>query len=186
MSLNRMTKRELAYYYVGLAIVTRIKQTERDPRYAPEFRIAMDWLNCWLPDYAKEPGAGVRRDRLNVADRRIVLKNSDFRLDHICRGQAGTLKNFGWEPGLRRRSPAGELRSPAKDSLSVNRVKRSEYATFRRAGDSGFFNTIDVERPLRIATVDGSVGGPSLPNDQKTKSAHQKRPSRLLAATRCI
>ena len=34
-------------------------------------------------------------DAINGRSRRIVLKNSDFRLDHICRGQGGTLKNFG-------------------------------------------------------------------------------------------
>ena len=43
-----MTKRELAYYYVGQAVVSRIKYTEQDPRQITEFRLLRDWLETWL------------------------------------------------------------------------------------------------------------------------------------------
>ena len=116
---------------------------------------------CWV--------TGRFQSKSYAADGRcaeIVLKNSDFRLDHICRGQGGTLKNFGWEPGMGRRSPAGELRSPAKDSLSVNRVKRSEYATFRRAADLGVFQhnpeRAAIRRRRRECVRSTHSGPPSL------------------------
>ncbi len=48
MSQKRMTKLELAYYYVGQAVVSRIKYTEQDPALITEFRLFRDWLEIWL------------------------------------------------------------------------------------------------------------------------------------------
>ncbi len=48
-----MTKRELAYYYVGQGIVTRILRTESE-RKGLEYDLLMEWLNYWLSIEQKE------------------------------------------------------------------------------------------------------------------------------------
>jgi hypothetical protein len=52
--MKRMTEKELAYYYVGQAVVMRINKTERDRLTATEFQMLLGWLNDWMPTHRKE------------------------------------------------------------------------------------------------------------------------------------
>ncbi len=48
MSLTRMTNKEKAFYYIGKAIVHRIKHSELTTDKSVEFLMVMNWLESWM------------------------------------------------------------------------------------------------------------------------------------------
>ena len=69
----------------------------------------------------------------------ILLKNSDFRLDHNCRDHAAVTRNFCWGLGLQQRSRPSDLRSLRTGSFKFKGAQTRSEAIFPRDANSGVF-----------------------------------------------